>query len=74
MKYFTSIENVEWTRYWMVLGMVLIIWVGLAEIIPTNIYKPVSVVMQAIQAGILFAARASKFVEGHLAPPQDGKP
>ncbi len=71
---FTSLEHINWTRYWFIIGTIVILWIGLAEIVPLSVYKPVSVILQAIQGALLFAARSSKYAEGSTPPPQDGKP
>lgn len=67
-------EDIDWTRLWWIVGIVLSIWIGLVTLLPPQIYKPVAVVLAALQSGFLFAARGSKYVKEHIEPPQGGQP
>ena len=66
-------ENIDWTRLWWIVGIVLSIWIGLVTLLPPQIYKPVAVVLAALQSGFLFAARGSKYVKEHVEPPEGGQ-
>ena len=72
MTYFVS--NIDWIKLWFVVGFVTVLWTGLAEVIPPHYYKAVSVVLQAVQAAILFAARGGKYVNNRTEPPAGGQP
>jgi hypothetical protein len=65
-------ENINWTRLWWVVGIVLSVWIGLVTLLPPQIYKPVAVILAALQSGFLFAARGSKYVKDRIDPPQEG--
>jgi hypothetical protein len=65
-------ENIDWTRLWWVVGVVLSVWIGLVTLLPPQIYKPVAVILAALQSGFLFAARGSKYVKERIDPPQEG--
>jgi hypothetical protein len=71
-KLFTSLRNLDITRLWYVMGIVTVVWLGLAAVIPPDIYKYISVVLSAFQAGITFAIRADKYVKNRdEVPPKD---
>jgi len=55
-------------------GIIGSLWLGLAAIVPEQWFKPIAVVLSAVQSAILFAARGTKYVESNTEPPQDGKP
>jgi hypothetical protein len=67
------VEDIDWTSLWWVVGVVMAIWTGLVTLLPMSIYKPVAVVLAALQSGLLFAARGSKYVRDKVDPPPDGK-
>jgi hypothetical protein len=67
------VENIDWTKLWWIVGIVLSIWIGLVTLLPPQIYKPVAVILAALQSGFLFAARGGKYVKERLEPPQDGQ-
>ena len=72
--WFNSLENINWTRLWWILGIVTALWLGLVTIMPPNVFKPVSIVLSALQSALLFAARGTKYVQTRTDPPEDGKP
>jgi|WetSurSiteA1Bulk_404760.scaffolds.fasta_scaffold02632_6 hypothetical protein len=79
LKWFNSLESINWTRLWWILGMVTVFWGGLTTM--TIIYpafdkpwKLVNIFLTALLAAILFAARGTKYVTGRTEPPADGKP
>lgn len=74
MKWFNSLENMNWTRLWWLLGIITTLWLGLAAVIPGESYKVISVVLSAIQSALLFATRGTKYVVNRTEPPADGKP
>jgi hypothetical protein len=74
-KHFESIETIDWIKLWWIVGFILAVWVGLVTMLPPEIYKPVAVVLAALQSGFLFAARGARFIEDRTGmPSQDGKP
>jgi hypothetical protein len=72
--WFHNLENLNWTKLWWIVGILSILWVGLAEIVPANYYRPVSVILMAVQSALLFASRGTKYVVNRTEPPADGKP
>lgn len=74
VKWFNRPETINWIRLWWIIGIVTTLWLGLATIIPMEYFKPVSVVMSAVQSAMLFAARGTKYVVNREEPPADGKP
>jgi hypothetical protein len=74
MKWFNSLENMNWTRMWWIIGMLSTFWIGLATQLPETWYKPVSVILTALQSALLFASRGTKYVAQRTDPPADGKP
>jgi hypothetical protein len=73
--WFNSIENMNWVRLWWLIGILSTFWIGLATQLPEAWYKPVSVILTAIQSALLFASRGTKYVtDRSQAPPADGKP
>ncbi len=73
VKWFTSLEYINWTRLWWIVGIITTFWLGLVTILPAAVFKPVSVILAALQSGFLFAARGGKYVAERQPPPQDGK-
>lgn len=73
-KWFSNVENIDWTRWWFVVSIVTTVWLGLVTVMPPNIFKYVAVPLSAVQSGLLFAARGSKYVANRQEPPADGKP
>jgi hypothetical protein len=74
-RHFESIETIDWIKLWWIVGFILAIWVGLVSMLPPEIYKPVAIVLAALQSGFLFAARGARFIKDRTEmPPQDGKP
>jgi hypothetical protein len=74
MKWFNSLESMNWIRLWWIVGIVTTLWLGMATIIPMAYFKPVSVVLSALQSALLFATRGTKYVQNRTEPPADGKP
>jgi hypothetical protein len=74
MKWFTGMENINWTRLWWVVGVICVFWTGLVTLMPMSVYKPVAVILAAAQGALLFAARGNKYVANRTEPPADGKP
>jgi hypothetical protein len=72
MKWFNSLENMNWTRLWWIIGIITALWLGLVTIIPPEWFKPVSVVLSAVQSALLFASRGTKYVANRIEPPADG--
>lgn len=72
-KFFNSIETINWTRWWFVITIITTVWLGLVTIMPPDVFKWVSVPLSAIQSGMLFAARGSKYVAQRIEPPSEGK-
>jgi len=66
--------TIKWVQLWWVVGIVGSLWLGLATVVPEQWFKPIAVVLSAVQSAILFAARGTKYVESNTEPPQDGKP
>ena len=74
MRFFNNPENLNWNRLWWVIGIITTLWLGMATIIPIEYFKPVSVVLSAVQSALLFATRGTKYVVNRQEPPPDGKP
>ena len=73
-KWFNSLETINWKRLWWVLGIVLTVWTGLVTMLPPEIYKPVAVILAALQSAFLFAARGTVYVtDRNQVPPQGGQ-
>jgi hypothetical protein len=72
--WFNSLESMNWTRLWWIIGVITTLWLGLAAVIPGEWYKTCSVVLSAIQSALLFATRGTKYVTNRTEPPADGKP
>jgi hypothetical protein len=72
--WFNSLENMNWTRLWWIVGILTAFWLGLVTIVPPVWFKPISVVLSSIQSALLFAARGTKYVTSRMDPPPDGKP
>ena len=72
-KFFTSFDNINWTRWWFVITIITTVWLGLVTIVPQHIFMWISVPLSAIQSGLLFAARGQKYVANRGEPPADGK-
>jgi hypothetical protein len=72
--WFNKLENLNWIRLWWVIGIISAFWLGLVTIVPMVWFKPISVVLSAIQTALLFAARGTKYVTNRTEPPADGKP
>ena len=72
--WFNSPETINWTRLWWFIGIITTMWLGLATIIPQDYFKPISIVLSALQSAILFAARGTKYVTNRTEPPADGNP
>jgi hypothetical protein len=72
-------ENVDWTKIWLMLGVLGTFWTSMTAI--TLIYpsfdkpfKVINLLLGALVAATLFAARGSKYVKDRTQdPPQDGK-
>jgi hypothetical protein len=74
-KHFESIETIDWIKLWWIVGFILATWAGLVSMLPPEIYKPVAIVLAALQSGFLFAARGARFIKDRTEmPPPDGKP
>lgn len=74
MQMLTFVQNVDWVRLWWIVGIVAAFWTGLVTLLPPKVYQPVAVVLAALQAGLLFAARGGKYVADRTQlPPADGK-
>lgn len=58
-----NFKQLNWMRLWLVIATVSVVWSGLAAILPVKYYAPVMTVLSAVQAGITFAMRSSKYVE-----------
>jgi hypothetical protein len=72
--WFNSLENMNWTRLWWVVGILAAFWLGLVTIVPPAWFRPISVVLSAVQSALLFASRGTKYVTNRTDPPSDGKP
>jgi hypothetical protein len=73
-KWFNSLETINWTRLWWIVGIMTAFWLGLVTIVPIAWFKPVAVILSASQTALLFAARGTKYVANRQEPPADGKP
>lgn len=73
VNWFNSLESINFTRLWWIVGILTTLWLGLATIIPMNWFKPISVALSALQSAMLFAARGTKYVANRVEPPTDGK-
>jgi hypothetical protein len=71
VKWFHSLETLNWTRLWWIVGIITTFWLGLIMIIPMNWFKVVSIVLSALQTALLFAARGTKYVVNRTEPPAD---
>jgi hypothetical protein len=72
--WFNSLESINWTKLWWVVGIITAFWLGLITIVPMTWFKPISVILSALQTAFLFAARGTKYVINRTAPPADGQP
>lgn len=73
-KWFNNLESTNWVRLWWIIGILTALWLGLVTIIPAEWFRPVSVVLSAVQSALLFAIRGTKYVTTRTEPPPDGKP
>lgn len=56
------VTNVDWTKLWITVGTVAVIWSSLGTIIPQKYYTVVMTILSAAQAGLTFAMRSGKYV------------
>lgn len=56
------VEKINWRLLWYVNVILTTMWVGLAAIVPNDWFKPVSVVLMAVQNGFLIATRGEKYL------------
>lgn len=79
MKLFPTLDTIDWTKLWWVVGITTAFWAGLAGItvlFPAfdPYYKVVNIILGAVSAALLFAARGTKYVSNRQEPPESGKP
>ena len=79
MNLFPSFESINWTRLWWVVGFTTAFWAGLAGITVffpkfDPYYKCINIILGAVSAAVLFAARGTKYVVNRTEPPVDGRP
>ena len=66
-------EDINWVKLWWVVGIVLTIWLGLVTLLPPAVYKPVAVILAALQSAFLFAAKGSRYAKTNTLPPEGGQ-
>lgn len=79
MKPITFVQNADWVRIWATVGTIATFWIGLTAlsvIWPAFDvwYKAINIFLGAAVNAALYAARAGKYVQNRVEPPQDGKP
>lgn len=79
VRWFNSIENLNWTRLWYIEGIFLAFWGGMswvATMFPktAKYYMAVNGLLGALALALTFAARGTKYVTNRQEPPVDGKP
>ena len=63
MNWFTSLEHIDWTRMLKVVVFITAFWIGLSEVIPDKYYRPVSIILTALQGALILTMRGGKYVE-----------
>jgi len=79
MRFFATFETLNWTRMWWVVGIMTAFWASLAGItilfpVFDPWYKGINIVLGAVSAALLFAARGTKYIANRTEPPADGRP
>jgi hypothetical protein len=72
--WFNSLESINWTKMWWVVGIITTFWLGLVTVVPVQWFKVISIVLSALQSALLFASRSTKYVTNRTEPPADGQP
>lgn len=65
-------SNINWTTVRVVVGAITAVWLGLVTLLPSDIYRVVSVILAAIQSGLLVLVRSGNYVEDRSQVPPTG--
>ncbi len=58
--YFHYPQDIDWTRFAIVIGAVMVFWGGMAEILPERWHHAIEVMLAAINGAIIFFMRSGK--------------
>jgi cytosine/uracil/thiamine/allantoin permease len=59
---FVKPQNINWVRGAFFIGLGLLVWTGLATLLPPHIYTPISVILVTLDKSIAYIMRADVFV------------
>lgn len=65
-------SNINWQTILTVVVTITAIWIGLATLLPPRVYEVVSIILVAIQSGLLVLVRSGKYVENRDQVPPPG--
>jgi len=66
------VSNIDWRLLWYICVILSTVWLGLAALVPDAWFKPIAIVVGAVQNGFLVAVRGGKYVTDRtLDPPKD---
>lgn len=65
---FVQWEHINWSRVSLVMAAVATVWIGLSEVVPEEYFKPVMILLTALQSGITVIMRGSVYVEDRVNP------
>lgn len=66
------VTNINWRLLWYVNLILSTFWIGMAALVPDHWFKPIAVVLMAVQNAFLVAVRGGKYVTDRtIDPPKD---
>jgi hypothetical protein len=70
--YHIRTSNINWQTVLTAVIAVTAVWIGLATLLPPRVYEVVSIILVAVQSGLLVLVRSGKYVEDRNQVPPTG--
>ena len=66
---FTSFKNVDWSKGGIVIGALMVFWLGISSIVPPRYHTAVMTILTALQSALLFIMRGGRYVASRTDSP-----
>lgn len=60
--------NINWAAVRTVVVAVTAVWIGLATLLPSKVYEVVSIILVALQSGLIVLVRSGNHAEDSVSP------